>query len=256
MNNNELEKILSNVHDGKIAIKDAMLAIKNSYYLDLGFATIDLHRESRKGFPEVVFCQDKTDEQIEEIIYKASFHHKNLLATRASISSYKRIKSRLSDICYDPIGRTLSLEREPLPKKPGKIAIICAGTSDLPVAQEAKITAELMGSNVTMVIDVGVAGIHRLFDKVDQWRGSVVLIVIAGMEGALPSVIGGLVNKPIIAVPTSSGYGANFQGLAALLGMLNSCAPGISVVNINNGFGAAYCASLIHGLVLDQTKTI
>ena len=253
MNNNELETILTRLSNGEIAIKDAISSIKNSYYLDLGFATFDLQRESRRGFPEVIFCLDKTDKQIEEIIYKASFHHKNILATRASMNVYKKIHSKLCDICYDPIGRTITLEKEPLPKKPGSIAIICAGTSDLPVAQEAKITAEIMGSNVTMIIDVGVAGIHRLFDKVDQWRKANVLIVIAGMEGALPSVIGGLTDKPIIAVPTSTGYGANFQGLAALLGMLNSCAPGVSVVNINNGFGAAYCASLIHGLAVKQT---
>lgn len=255
MNSNELETILTKVQNGEIDVKDAVSSIKDSYYLDLGFATFDLQRELRKGFPEVIFCQDKTDKQIEEIIYKASFHHKNILATRASMSAYKKIKLKLDDICYDPIGRTITLERDPFPKKSGSIAIICAGTSDLPVAQEAKITAEIMGSNVKMIIDVGVAGIHRLFDKADQWRGASVLIVIAGMEGALPSVVGGLVDKPIIAVPTSTGYGANFQGLAALLGMLNSCAPGVSVVNINNGFGAAYCASLIHGLSVEQTKS-
>lgn len=246
-----LKKILTEVHKGAISIDNAISAINDSFYLDLGCASFDLNREARKGFPEVIFGKDKTDEQIEKIFYHASLHHKNILATRVSKSAFKKIQLKINDANYDPLGRTVTIEREPLPKKPGNIAIICAGTSDLPVAQEAKVTAQLMGSNVTMVTDVGVAGIHRLFDKVEQWRDAIVLIVIAGMEGALPSVVGGLVNKPIIAVPTSTGYGAHFQGLAPLLGMLNSCAPGISVVNINNGFGAAYCASIIHGLVGD-----
>ncbi|MGA1869513.1 MAG: nickel pincer cofactor biosynthesis protein LarB [bacterium] len=249
MNHNMLKKILKDLRSGKLSIDDALSAINESFCLTLGCASFDLNREARKGFPEVIFGEHKTDEQVEEIFYHASLHHKNILATRVSGSASERIRSKVDDARYDPVGRTVTIEREPLPKKPGTIAIVCAGTSDLPVAQEAKVTAELMGSRVTLILDVGVAGIHRLFDKAEQWRNAVVLIVIAGMEGALPSVVGGLVNKPVIAVPTSTGYGAHFQGLAPLLGMLNSCAPGISVVNINNGFGAAYCASLIHGLV-------
>ncbi|MGA1823708.1 MAG: nickel pincer cofactor biosynthesis protein LarB [bacterium] len=249
MKNDTLKRVLQDVHDGKLSIDKAVSTIHDSFYLDLGCATFDLNREARKGFPEVIFGENKTDEQIMEIVYHASLHHKNILATRVSESAYKKVTSKIDDARYDPVGRTVIVEREPLPKKPGNIAIICAGTSDLPVAQEAKVTAELMGSTVTLVLDVGVAGIHRLFDKSDLWREAMVLIVIAGMEGALPSVVGGLVNKPVIAVPTSTGYGANFQGLAPLLGMLNSCAPGISVVNIDNGFGAGYCASVIHSLV-------
>ena len=216
---------------------------------DLGYARLDHDRSLRRGFPEVVYCEGKTIQQASSILSVLAARHANVLGTRASEELYEVVKETVPDAVYYPQARLIVLEREPLPKDPDhKIAVITAGTSDVPIAEEAAITAELMGNEVMRIYDVGVAGIHRLLGKVDEIRSANVVIVIAGMEGALASVVGGLVDKPVIAVPTSVGYGANFKGLSALLGMLNSCSAGVAVVNIDNGFGAGRMASIINHL--------
>ena len=216
-------------------------------YTDLGFATLDNGREARQGFPEVIYCAGKTPEQSAKIFAVLSAKNGNVLATRASLEHYEAIKTLVGDAEYDALARTVTIEREPLPKDEERvITIVTAGTSDLPVAREALVTASIMGNKVNLISDVGVAGIHRLFARLEEIRRANVLIVCAGMEGALPSVVGGLVNKPVIAVPTSVGYGASFGGIAALLGMLNSCAAGVAVVNIDNGFGAGRLAHMIN----------
>ena len=211
-------------------------------YDDLGFAKVDHDRARRQGMAEVVFCEGKTTEQVVQIVASLRANGSPVLATRASAE----IAAAIPDLSYHPLARVL--HTPPAVIRTGYIAIVCAGTSDLPVAEEAAITAEVMGNRVERVVDVGVAGIHRLFDQLPLLRAASVVVVVAGMEGALPSVVGGLVAVPVIAVPTSVGYGASFGGLAALLGMLNSCAAGVSVVNIDNGFGAAAIASRINHL--------
>jgi NCAIR mutase (PurE)-related protein len=217
-------------------------------YEDIGFAKIDHHRIKRKGFPEVIFCQGKTPEQIKEIAKRISLNGHNVLATRADKKAFQAIKKVLKKAKHHPQARIVTVERKKkVESRKSKVenrscAVITAGTADIPVAEEAAVTAEFLGLNVDRIFDVGVAGIHRLTKNLARISKSKVLIVVAGMEGALPSVVGGLVEQPIIAVPTSIGYGANFKGLSALLTMMNSCAPGVAVVNIDNGFGAAVMA--------------
>jgi NCAIR mutase (PurE)-related protein len=248
MNTDALKVLLENIRDGKIDVEAGISRLRNLSYVDLGCAKLDTHRELRVGYPEVIFCPGKTIDQIKTIIQAMMAGESNILATRASEEVFAAVKKVCPAAVYHPLARTIILERKKLPLPESYIAIVTAGTSDLPVAEEAAVTAEIFGNRVERIVDVGVAGVHRLFDQLDLIRGARVVVVVAGMEGALPSVVGGLVDKPIIAVPTSVGYGASFQGVAALLAMLNSCAGGVSVVNIDNGFGAGYIASMINKL--------
>jgi hypothetical protein len=248
MNIAEIKKMLEEVRSGKLEIDEAVNQIKDLPFKELGFATIDNHREIRNGYPEVIYCEGKTVEQVKKIVEFMLTKNNDILATRANEEMYNEIKKICSDAHYNKLGRTISIKKTKEEYTDSYIAIVAAGTSDLPVVEEAYETAKILGNRVEKIIDVGVAGIHRLFAKLDVLRKAKVVIVVAGMEGALASVVGGLVDKPVIAVPTSVGYGANFGGLASLLSMLNSCASGISVVNIDNGFGAAYNASIINKL--------
>lgn len=213
---------------------------------DLGFARIDLHRHRRCGVPEVIYCQGKTAPQILSIMKAMQKNGHDVLATRASREQFAVVKKGIPKAVYHETARAITLDVNKPAKSTGLVAVVCAGTSDLPVAEEAALTAERMGANVVKVYDVGVAGLHRLVNRLDTLKSARAVIVVAGMEGALPSVVGGLINKPIIAVPTSIGYGTSMQGIAALLAMLNSCVPGISVVNIDNGFGAGTAAAMIN----------
>ncbi|WP_102346573.1 nickel pincer cofactor biosynthesis protein LarB [Bacillus sp. Marseille-P3661] len=239
-------QLLQQVAEGRLSVEDAYEQIKG--YEDLGFAKLDYQRSERKGFPEVIYGEGKTSEQIIAIFKKLINKHENVLATRIDETKGKSVQSQLPEVGYDSISRTLQYRKNESYFTERTIGILCAGTSDLPVAEEAAQTALLMGNPVKRFYDIGVAGIHRLFAQLEEIKTCSVLIVIAGMEGALPSVVGGLVQQPIIAVPTSVGYGTNFQGVSALLSMLNSCSSGITVVNIDNGFGAAYSAVLINRL--------
>jgi len=223
----------------------ALSRLRHLPYENLGFAEVDHHRALRKGFPEVVLGEGKTTEQVVAIAERLAAQGDRLLITRVDADCYRAVKERLPDAVYHPSARAVTLDRGGERRRPG-VAVLCAGTSDLPVAEEAAVTAELMGSAVDRMYDVGVAGIHRLLDKLERIQGAKALVVVAGMEGALPSVVAGLVAAPVIAVPTSVGYGASFRGLAPLLAMLNSCAAGVSVVNIDNGFGAGYVAAVIN----------
>jgi hypothetical protein len=246
MNAKEVEKLLQDVKNGDTSIEKALEILKNFPYTDLGFARIDHHREMRTGYPEIIYCAGKSVEQVREIFRVMSEKEHSVIGTRANQEMYEAVKSILADAVYHPVARIISLQKK-RPKTPdSRIAIITAGTSDMPVAEEAAITAELLGNNVLRIYDAGVAGIHRLVDKLPEIRNCRVIIVIAGMEGALASVVGGLVDKPVIAVPTSVGYGANFGGISALLAMLTSCSTGVTVVNIDNGFGAGFAASMIN----------
>ncbi len=244
----KLKKILEGVSKGKVDVDDAVGKFKDLSYSDLGHTKIDNHREIRTGAPEVIFCMGKTVEQICNIVQHMLTKDTNILATRANREIYEAVTNVAPKAEYNEMARTIVIRKKPKDITETYIAVVTAGTSDMPVAEEAAITAEFLGNKVVRTFDVGVAGIHRLYNNIDLIRGARVIIVIAGMEGALSSVVGGLVDKPIIAVPTSVGYGANFSGLSALLGMLTTCANGISVVNIDNGFGAGYMASLINGL--------
>jgi len=248
MKKSDVRKLLESVKNNEIDIDTAIEQIADSPYKDLEYAKIDNHREIRVGYPEVIYCQGKTVEQVTGIIQFMLTRNSNILATRASKEMYESVKVICPHARFNEIGRVITIRKTEEPLTETYIAIISAGTSDLSVVEEAVETANILGNRVERVVDVGVAGIHRLFSKLDVIRGAKVVIVIAGMEGALASVVGGLVDKPVIAVPTSVGYGASFNGLAALLSMLNSCASGVSVVNIDNGFGAAYTASIINKL--------
>ncbi len=248
MDQKNLRELFEDVKDGKLAIDEAVKRLADFYYLDLGCAKLDTHREMRVGYPEVIYCPGKTATQVAAIISAMLERGSNVLATRADDELYAAIGQQFPEAVYSALARTISNKQKPTEPPPSYIAVITAGTSDLPVAEEAAATAEFFDNRVERIADVGVAGIHRLFDKMDMIRGAKVIIVAAGMEGALPSIVGGLVDKPVIAVPTSVGYGASFQGLAALLTMLNSCAAGVCVVNIDNGFGAGYLASMINKL--------
>ena len=220
--------------------------------VDLGFARVDMDRRRRCGFPEVIFGQGKTPEEVVAIGRAIVTKEGMLLVSRSNEAQFAALVAEFPDARWHARARCLTIERKPLPKLPGTIGVICAGTSDLPVADEAAVTLEIFGNRVERITDVGVAGIHRLLAERDRLEACNVLIVVAGMEGALPSAVAGLVSKPVIAVPTSVGYGASFGGLAALLGMLNSCGSGVTVVNIDNGFGAAYAAATINRLALNH----
>ncbi len=247
MDRARLHDLLSRVRSGVLDIEQALDALKTLPFEDLGFARIDHHRALRKGFPEVIFGQGKTVRQIIEIAQRLVSGGQTALITRIDESQAQEVRAVLPDLRYYPDGRLAALGEPPTPPAgQGTILVVSAGTADLSVAEEAAVTAELMGNRVERLYDVGVAGIHRLLNDLELLRAAAVLIVVAGMEGALPSVIAGLVDRPVIAVPTSVGYGASFNGLAALLAMLNSCATGITVVNIDNGFGAAASATLMN----------
>ncbi|GBG54867.1 1-(5-phosphoribosyl)-5-amino-4-imidazole-carboxylate carboxylase [Sporomusaceae bacterium FL31] len=247
MNEDILSKILKSFQSGDLSLEEVMDKLKILPYEDLSFAKIDHHRAMRQGFPEVIFCQGKTINQVTEIMGHLVRHNRNILATRATAAMYEAVLKIVPDAKYHELAKLIYVQREPVNSDDERfILVMTAGTSDIPVAEEAAITAEIMGNKVERIFDVGVAGIHRLFSQQQMMEKANVLIVVAGMEGALASVVGGLVSKPIIAVPTSVGYGANFNGLSALLCMLNSCAAGISVVNIDNGFGAGRLASIIN----------
>jgi NCAIR mutase (PurE)-related protein len=248
MNAEYIHQILSELKNGQLGIDDAFEALKNLPYSDLGYAKVDHHRSLRRGYPEVIFCAGKTVEQVKGIVENMLPEGENILATRATIEMYDEVKKICAIAQYNSAGRTITIRQKDENPTSTYIAIVTAGTSDIPVAEEAAETAIIFGNRIERLFDVGVAGIHRLYDNIDILRNAKVLIVIAGMEGALPSVVGGLVDKPVIAVPTSVGYGASFKGITALLGMLTSCTSGISVVNIDNGFGAAYLASMINKL--------
>ncbi len=247
MNREFLYQLIQDLYDNKIDPRKAYERLKNLPYEDLGFAQVDHHRSLRNGMPEVIYCEGKTPSQILTLIRKMDHAETDILATRLTPDVHEQIRSHLpSQAHYNSEGKILILQRKPRTKKVGHILILTAGTSDIPVAEEAVATTGLLGSRVETAYDVGVAGIHRLLDKLDRLREARVIIVVAGMDGALASVVGGLVECPVIAVPTRIGYGAAFEGLAALLTMLNSCAPGVSVVNIENGFGAGCLAHRIN----------
>jgi len=237
------------------ATRDQVLhAFQAAPVADLGFARVDTHRALRRGFPEVIFGAGKTPQQVVKIAAELIGHDQRVLVTRVTDEHARALRRRFKKTVYHQMARCLTIDPKPLPKRSGPIAVVCAGTSDLPVAEEAAVTADIMGNRVERIADVGVAGVHRLFGQLERIQTATVVIVVAGMEGALPSVVAGLVSKPVIAVPTSVGYGANFGGLAALLGMLNSCASGMTVVNIDNGFGAAYAASQINALTEERRE--
>lgn len=247
MNPFALERLLEQVRTGKLEVSEACERLRHLPFEDLGYAKVDHHRSLRTGLPEVVYAPGKTPEHIIEIVRSLKAKRHNALITRLDPNTAERVQEALPGLRYHPVARvaTLTVERRKSAGK-GLITVVAAGTADLPVAEEAAVTAEFFGNRVQRVHDVGVAGLHRLLAHLDTLRRARVVVVVAGMEGALPSVVGGLVGRPIIAVPTSVGYGVNFGGLAALLAMLNSCAAGITVVNIDNGFGAAVAATLIN----------
>jgi len=245
MNSTQLKKLLKQVQTGKLTIEKALQQLRSLPYEDIGFASIDHHRSLRQGFPEVIFCEGKTKTQITDIARKLLNKGNPLLATRVTPEVARAIKRLNTKAVYHEAARVVSVSDRKR-NRVGEIVIVTAGTADIPVAEEARITAEVMGSHVQSLYDVGVAGLHRLLDRQDIRRAARVLIVVAGMDGVLPSVVGGLMDRPIVAVPTSQGYGASFGGLSALLTMLNSCSSGIGVVNIDNGFGAGCLAHRIN----------
>ena len=248
----ELQQLLDHVRDGQVTPTDAVDQIRQllnaNTFQDLGFARVDHHRELRQGFPEVVFGLGKTPEQVQAIAEEIVLRGHTLLVTRATEDAFAAVQTKVPGAVFHRVARAITFRQKDVPPGRGTILVAAAGTSDMPVAEEACVTAEVMGNSVDRLFDVGVAGIHRLLAEHSRLTAARAVVVIAGMEGALPSVIGGLVRVPVIAVPTSVGYGASFGGLAALLGMLNSCAAGVSVVNIDNGFGAAAIASRINHL--------
>ena len=251
MREDYLKQILKDVRAGKVSEEEAFEQLKVLPYKEMGFANLDYHRQIRTGFPEVVYCEGKTPEQVRDI-FEALAKHGTVMGTRATENDYAAVLEKLPKAEYHEAARIIvckagtESETAAQPEPLGRVAVVTAGTADIPVAEEAAVTAETLGNEVDRVYDVGVSGIHRLFDKLDRIRQADVIIVVAGMEGALASVLGGLVAAPVIAVPTSVGYGANFGGLSALLSMLNSCANSVSIVNIDNGFGAGYTASVIN----------
>jgi pyridinium-3,5-biscarboxylic acid mononucleotide synthase len=249
MEEQAVRDLLEQLRRGEIETEDAMARLRTLPFETVGnFAHLDQHRALRCGFPEVVFGQGKTSDQVVQIAQRLAERNDRVLVTRVSAEMYAEIGDRLPEMTYHSLPRLLILDRQAdEPRKPG-VVVTTGGTADIPVAEEAAMTAELMGQQVERIYDVGVAGLHRLLNRLDSLQAARVVVAVAGMEGALPSVVGGLVSAPVIAVPTSVGYGASFQGLAALLTMLNSCATGVSVVNIDNGFGAGYLAALINRL--------
>jgi pyridinium-3,5-biscarboxylic acid mononucleotide synthase len=248
MRADELKKLFEQVRRGKVLPDEAVQKLRHMPFEDLGFAKVDHHRTLRVGMPEVIFGQGKTPKQVAGIFARLAEHGNNVLATRASEEQFAAVQGKVDGAEYHPLARAIVLRQDTKTYGKGRIVVVSAGTSDIPVAEEAVLTADVMGNDVKHVYDIGVAGIHRLMVNRGTLTEARVVIVVAGMEGALPSVVGGLVGAPVIAVPTSIGYGASFQGLAALLGMLNSCASNVTVVNIDNGFGAGYVASIINRL--------
>jgi len=246
MDSQSLRRLLSQVRSGRLSPDQALERLRHLPFEDLGFAKVDHHRALRQGTPEVIFSQGKTPQQVAHIFARLAEHGRNVLATRADEIQYRAVAAKVAKAEYHALARAIVLKRDRRRYGKGVIAVVSAGTSDIPVAEEAVVTAEIMGNRVQHIYDVGVAGIHRLLAHRNALSQARVIIVCAGMEGALPSVVGGLVGVPVVAVPTSVGYGAAFAGLAALLGMMNSCASNVSVVNIDNGFGAGYVASLIN----------
>lgn len=248
MTTSEAVRLLEEFRAGKVSREKALQAFQAAPVANLGFASVDTHRALRNGFPEVIFGAGKTPEQVAKIAAKVVGKNGRVLITRASQEQARAVRKKFKMAVHHKTARCITIEKKPVVKRAGTVAVICAGTSDLPVAEEAAITAEIMGNRVERIWDVGVAGLHRLLARLETIQQANVLVVVAGMEGALPSVVAGLVARPVIAVPTSIGYGASFGGLAALLGMLNSCGSGVTVVNIDNGFGAGYAASQINAL--------
>ena len=245
MQEHEIKEIMENVANKKLKVEEAITKLKFLPFEDLGFAKIDHHRALRKGFPEVVYCQNKTKEQVAYIVKRMAKNNSTVLATRATEEMFNEVENSVKNVEYNKISKTIIINKIKKIKN-GRILVLSAGTSDMPVAEEAAVVAETMGNQVERIYDVGVAGLHRLLKNKEKISEANVLVVVAGMDGVLPSVVSGLFDKPIIAVPTSVGYGASFKGIAPLLTMLNSCSPGVVVVNIDNGFGAGYFASLIN----------
>ena len=248
MTASEAKVLLDRFRAGKVSRDEVLHAFQAAPVADLGYAQVDTHRALRKGFPEIIFGAGKTPAQVAGIAGKLVDHQQRVLATRIGPDHARAMKKKFKHAVYHELARCITIDPRPLPKRQGTIAVICAGTSDLPVAEEAAVTAEIMGNRVDRIHDAGVAGLHRILGRLERLQKANVVVVVAGMEGALPSVVSGLVDKPVIAVPTSIGYGASFGGIAALLGMLNSCASGVTVVNIDNGFGAGFAASQINTL--------
>ena len=247
MNEERLREMLQALREGKTNVETVLGNLRYWPYEDLGFARVDHHRALRRGFPEVIFGEGKSADQIAQIMQAMLVQGSNILVTRVDADKAKAVQKEIKTAVYQDTSRTLTVRQsQPTDEGKGLVLVLAAGTSDIPVAEEAAITAEMIGSRVERIFDVGVAGLHRLLDHRQQMQEASVFVVAAGMEGALPSVVGGMVSKPIIAVPTSVGYGVSFEGLAALMAMLNSCAPGVAVVNIDNGFGAGYLAALIN----------
>jgi pyridinium-3,5-biscarboxylic acid mononucleotide synthase len=248
MTSDAIKKLFEQVKRGKLSAEEAVQQLRHLPFEDLGFANVDHHRTLRVGMPEVIFGPGKTPRQLAEIFARLAQPGHNVLATRVSPAQFRAVKRKFRKAAFHELARAITLMQDETAYGKGKIVVVSAGTSDIPVAEEAVVTAQAMGNQVQHVYDVGVAGIHRLLARREVLTQARVVIVCAGMEGALPSVVGGLVGVPVIAVPTSVGYGASYEGIAALLGMLNSCASNVSVVNIDNGFGAGYVASIINRL--------
>ena len=248
MNSEAIKKLFDQVKRGQLSSDEAVQQLRHLPFEDLGFANVDHHRALRVGMPEVIFGPGKTPPHLAEIFARLGQHGQNVLATRVTPEQVRAVKRKFREAEFHELARAITLTRDETVYGKGKIVVVSAGTSDIPVAEEALVTAQIMGNEVQHVYDVGVAGIHRLLARREVLTEARVIIVCAGMEGALPSVVGGLVGVPVIAVPTSVGYGASYQGIAALLGMLNSCASNVTVVNIDNGFGAGYVASIINRL--------
>lgn len=249
----QTREILEKVRSGEMSVEEAESFFKSAPYEEMGYAKLDTHRKIRSGFPEVIYCENKPDEYLVSIYEKLFKEDDRVFGTRASAHQYELVKKSIPDIEYDPVSRILKANHTD-EKKIGNIAICCAGTADIPIAEEAAQTAEYFGSNVNRIFDVGVSGLHRILSKVEQLQKANCVIAIAGMEGALASVVGGMVSSPVIAVPTSVGYGASFGGISALLTMINSCANGVATVNIDNGFGAGYIATQINRLAEGEHK--
>lgn len=254
MDQAKLKLLMQEVSRGAVSPEEAALRLKALPFEDLGFVKIDHHRQIRRGHPETIFAHGKTPEQVVAIVARMREHGANVLATRCTPEVAAAVLKKFPDMTHNTLGRTITYCHDKPKMHPGYVAVVCAGTSDLPVAEEAAVTCEMLGSEVKRVSDVGVAGLHRILGQREVLEAANAIIVCAGMEGALPSVVAGLVDKPLIAVPTSIGYGASFGGLSALLTMLNSCAEGVSVVNIDNGFGAAVQASLINRLAAGKSS--
>ncbi len=248
MDEHLIKSLLHQLKEGKLDIEDAISRLKNLPYEDLGFAMVDHHRQLRTGCPETIFSEGKTPEQIRGIVERMLDKNANIMATRADRNVYEALQDLGPNVHYHEAARIVVISQQVIPKTKSTILVITAGTSDIPIAEEAAVTAETMGNRVERLFDVGVAGIHRLLSNKHKIDTANVVVIVAGMDGALPSVVAGLTDKPVIAVPTSIGYGASFGGLAALLTMLNSCANGVTVVNIDNGYGAGYSASVINGI--------